>query len=592
MKNKTSLEVKAKIKIFLDIVLLLVGVISFASFILLIGFYLNELENLLIQTIVRVIIVVFIVEEILRIFTSEDFGKYIVQRWVELILVIALTLEFFFENVLKATLFRLIPFLSLEEITLAYLFLSQIIILMSFVFKIIRRSELLTRVGIHPGLIFSLSFLALISIGTLFLMLPKASAGNPLSFVDALFTSTSAVCVTGLIVLDTAKDFTLLGKIIILILIQIGGLGVMTLTTFFSSFLAGGMSLRMRVLMKDFLGPDNLASVGSLLVRIILYTFIIEFLGALFLYFSLEGYGNTIEFGSLFVAIFHSISAFCNAGFSIFSENLAYHNVSHNYPFLLIITFLIFLGGIGFTSLVEISRFRPFGRTAKIYKHQLSLTTKLALSSSGILILVGTVLIFFADFSSSSLGDSFFNKLFNSFFHSVSARTCGFNTIDIASLSTFSAFVIIVLMWIGASPGGTGGGIKTTTFAITFLSLINYIRGKEKVEVFEREISQGSIHRALMLVIFSIIVLSFSSSLLILLEPDHDPINLFFETASAMGTVGLSRGITPLLSTPSKYLLIFTMFVGRIGILTFFSSFFKSSPAPRYSYPKNNVIVG
>ncbi len=593
MKLSTLTNVKSKLKIFLDILLLFIGIVSLSTFLLLIGFRLTQLESLLVQFIIRYVIYIFIFEELLRFLIAANYGRYLIERWLELTLTLLLSIELIFSSTIQTTLQHYFPFLEIEEFTLAYIIISQMLILTATTFKIIRHSDAIASIRLHPGAIFAISFATIIIIGSLLLMLPKATPiDKPIRYIDSLFTSTSAVCVTGLIVVDTAKDFTFLGQIIILLLIQIGGLGVMTLTSFFATLFAGGLSLRMRIMMKEFLSQDNISAVGSLLKRIILYTFIIETIGIVLLYISLKGSTPAFDPKAFYISAFHSISAFCNAGFSIFSENLMAPIVANNFWFKFIVTILIIVGGIGFFVLVEFSSLKLFGREARKIRYQLSVSSKLALSTSIILIAYGTVFIFLGELGSNTIGSNFFERVFNAYFHSVSARTCGFNTIDIVNLTTFSALTLILLMWIGASPGGTGGGIKTTTFAVAIIFLWNYIRGKERVELFNRQIADETIKRALTIIFVSVGVLCISSSILILLEPDKNPLNLLFEATSALGTVGLSRNITFNIGDGAKVTLLLTMFIGRIGVLTFLMAFFKPIKEPHYTLPTSIVNVG
>lgn len=593
MKLATLINLKSKLKIFLDILLLFIGIISLSTFLLLIGFRLTQFESLLIQSIIRYVVYIFVFEELLRFLIAGNYGRYIIERWLELTLALFLSIALIFSSATQTTIQHYFPFLKIEELTLAYIIISQMLILISTTFKIIRHSDIIAGIRLHPGAIFAISFATIILVGSILLMLPKATPiDKPIRYIDALFTSTSAVCVTGLIVVDTAKDFTFFGQIIILFLIQVGGLGIMTLTSFFATFLAGGLSLRMRIMMKEFLSYDNISAVGSLLVKIALYTFIIEAIGAALLYISLKGVTPTFDSEALFVSVFHSISAFCNAGFSTFSENLMAPTIANNYWFKFIITILIIVGGIGFLVLVELSSLKLFGKKARKIKYQLSVSSKLALVTTLILIIYGTIFIFLGELNSNTIGFNSFERIFNAYFQSVSARTCGFNTVDIANLTTFSALILILLMWIGAAPGGTGGGIKTTTFAIAIIFLFNYIRGKERVELFNRQITYETIKRALTIIFVSVGFLCLSSSIMILLEPDKNPLNLLFESTSALGTVGLSRNVTFNIGDGAKVTLILTMFIGRIGVLTFLMAFFKPIREPHYTLPTSIVNVG
>lgn len=592
MKIATIIKLKTNLKIFLDIILLLIGLFSFVSFILIIGFHLTRVEELLLRFIIKAIIYSFVVEEILRLVTLQNFVQHLKERWVELLIALLLIAEIIFEEPIRVAIKYLFPFLTLDQIALLYLIVSQLIIFVSGIFKLVRHSTAITRLKVPPGAIFASSFALLILVGSFFLSLPKSSAtGEPIKYIDALFTSTSAVCVTGLIVLDTAKDFSLTGQIIILTLIQLGGLGIMTLTTFFFTFVSGGLTIKMRLMLKEFLSPDTFSAIGSLLKRIIFYTFIIESIGFVILYYSTVdvGLSNGARF---FIALFHSISAFCNAGFSLFSENLMSPILHNNYIFKFTISLLIIFGGLGFITLTELFSLKFFGKKIQKVKYQLSPTTKLVVVSTLFLIIFGTILIYVGEYKSFVLGSGGFERIFNAYFQSVTARTAGFNTVAIDQLTIFSAIVLIFLMWVGASPGGTGGGIKTTTFSIVLIYLIKYIRGHERLEIYNREIAHETIVKAFAITLLSLFIIFLGTSFLVLLEPNKNPINLLFETVSAFGTVGLSRNTTFYIGDGSKFVLVWVMFIGRIGVLTFFTSFFKPVKEVNYSLPKTNINVG
>lgn len=587
------MEIKAKIKFFLDIILLTIGLISFFTFLLVVGFKLYPWERLLVQEIVHTVIFIFIGQEILRLFVAKNILRYISYRWFELLLTTLLILQIIFTSTIREKTTNILPFFSLEEVALGYLLLSQMIIFLSGIIKISRHSSIITNLKLHSGAIIAISFAIAVIFGTFLLLLPNATPEEkPISFIDALFTSTSAICVTGLIVRDTSQDFTLFGQIIILFLIQAGGLGIMTLTTFFATSAGRGISIRMRVMIKDFISSENLSYVGSLLFKIMLFTFTIEVFGAFILLFSINPDFKQISANQLFITIFHSISAFCNAGFSLFSENLMHQSLISNYLFKFTITLLIILGGIGFNTLSELSSLKLFGEKAKKIKHQLSVTSKIAIITTICLILAGTTLIFLGEFNTKVLRINFFENIFNAYFQSVSARTAGFNTVAIEKLSKFSAIILIFLMWIGASPGSTGGGIKTVTFAIATLFFLNFIRGKERLEIFDRQISEETIKRAFIIIFISGIVIFLATSFLIIIEKNHDPLNLLFEVTSALGTVGLSRNVTFSLSDISKLIIILVMFIGRVGVLTFLMAFFKQRKEPNYTLPNTHLNVG
>ena len=407
--------------------------------------------------------------------------------------------------------------------------------------------------------------------------------GEKLSFLSSLFTIVSAVCVTGLTVVDVSKVFSPAGDLVIIFFIQLGGLGVMT----FSSILFLAMGKRMtfyeRELLKEERNADSSGEISSFIKKLLLTVFIIESIGAIIL---------TWEFAkempinkAVFYGIFHSISAFCNAGFSLFSNNLEAYKAN---PIInLTIGYLITLGGIGFaviTSVIMVIR-RGIDR--------FNLTSKVAIIISMILTFGGMILFFILEYSNSAtLGDlNFIQKILASYFQSVTLRTAGFNTIPLGELRNSTIFMCCILMFIGASPGSTGGGIKTTTFGVILFYVIGIVKKKENVEIFNRRLDWEIMNRALAILVLAITYVSIVIMLMLIAE-NFSPEEIVFEVISAFGTVGLTLGITPDLSTFSKLLLIFTMFVGRLGPMTFALAIGETKKKALSKYPKENILVG
>lgn len=429
-----------------------------------------------------------------------------------------------------------------------------------------------------------LGFLFAILLGTFILMMPfSLKEGEKLSFLSSLFTIVSAVCVTGLTVVDVSEVFSPAGDLVIIFFIQLGGLGVMT----FSSILFLAMGKRMtfyeRELLKEERNADSSGEISSFIKKLLLTVFIIESIGAIIL---------TWEFAkempinkAVFYGIFHSISAFCNAGFSLFSNNLEAYKAN---PIInLTIGYLITLGGIGFaviTSVIMVIR-RGIDR--------FNLTSKVAIIISMILTFGGMILFFILEYSNSAtLGDlNFIQKILASYFQSVTLRTAGFNTIPLGELRNSTIFMCCILMFIGASPGSTGGGIKTTTFGVILFYVIGIVKKKENVEIFNRRLDWEIMNRALAILVLAITYVSIVIMLMLIAE-NFSPEEIVFEVISAFGTVGLTLGITPDLSTFSKLLLIFTMFVGRLGPMTFALAIGETKKKALSKYPKENILVG
>ncbi|WP_185863305.1 TrkH family potassium uptake protein [Blattabacterium cuenoti] len=461
-------------------------------------------------------------------------------------------------------------------------------------------------VKIHnPVFIFITSFVFLSFLGSILLMLP-ASTVKKISFIDALFTSTSAVCVTGLVVLDTAKDFTYLGKIFILILIELGGLGILTITSFFSYFFRDGFSFKEAIFVSNFLNTKTTNNVLSLAVKVVMFTLTVEFIGALLIYFSVKD-KNTIESDSLFFfSIFHSISAFCNSGFSTLSQGLYSKSVRLNYLFQLIIAFLLILGGIGFNILFNFFTYiwliikKYF---LKIFKdedlrfpaHVVTLNTQIVILTTFFLLFFGTIFYYISEYHFSlSEHTSFYGKWIASFFSSATSRTAGFHVLNMNSLTPVTIFVTILLMWIGASPASTGGGIKTSTFALSLMNIISLSRGKNRLEIQRREISPESIRLSFSIIMLSIIVIYISTLIIIFLDPEKNILSISFEVVSAFSTAGLSLGITSNLSSGSKLILILLMLLGRIGVFNVMIGLLRKNKMDShhyYRYPKGNILI-
>lgn len=428
------------------------------------------------------------------------------------------------------------------------------------------------------------TFLSAIMIGTFLLRLPAATVSGSIKLEDAFFTSASAVTVTGLVVVDTATYFTFFGQLVILLLCQFGGLGFMTFSTLFILLIGKSISLKDKFIIEnDFTGGLH-RNVKDLVKKIFLMTFTLELIGAIVLYFY---FTNLAPGKRIFAAVFHSISAFCNAGFSIFSNS--FENYIANPAVNITIVLLIILGGTGFLVLDEILLF--FKRKIKSFS-KFSLHSRLVIITSSILIVTGFIVILIEELLHKSNNLPVGTNVLSALFQSVTARTAGFNTINLNYLSFASIFIIILLMVIGASPGSTGGGVKTTSIGIVFAYFRSRLRGREKVDLFYRNIPTKTVEKAFILIILSFLLISFSFLLLLTFESQFKMNDLIFETVSAFGTVGLSMGITAQLSLPSKMVLAFTMFIGRIGLLTLMIAISKRESTAIYNYPKANIMLG
>ena len=455
---------------------------------------------------------------------------------------------------------------------------------------------------LNPAQLFMLSFAFLIITGAVLLELPNATTA-PITFIDALFTSTSAICVTGLTVVDTATRYTDLGKSIILILIQIGGIGIMTFTSFFGFFFKRGTtSFSERFVLSDIFSQDNVSQIWKTLAKVVLITFLIEGIGATFVYLNLDKEYFTDVTEKIKFSVFHSVSAFCNAGFSTLTDNLNDYRVRDTYPILYAIGFLIILGGIGFPILFNLYTYLKykllnlvslirFNRKRDYIPMIISVNSRLVIYTTFFLIVTGTVFFFIFEYDHSLKGIDLAGKIAHSFFGSVTPRTAGYNSVNMGQLSVAAIALTIFLMWIGASPVSTGGGIKTSTFAIAVLNAFRIARLKNHIEFHKREFHERSVDRAFAIIILSIVILGCSSLIMYLIEPQLSALKILFECVSAFGTVGLSLGITAGLTDSSKILLILLMFMGRMGILTLLFAILRRTQTSAYRYPKENIVI-
>jgi trk system potassium uptake protein TrkH len=437
-----------------------------------------------------------------------------------------------------------------------------------------------------PLRVIVISFLILIASGTLLLLIPAATM-HKISFIDSIFTATSAVCVTGLSVLDTAKDFSLLGKIIILILFQLGGFGIMTFSMGFISMLGGNISLRWAFTFEDLYSEDGFISVRNILKRIVLYTFIIEGFTALILF--TQFIQDFSFFDALGHSIFHAVSAFCNAGFSSFSTSLiAYQN---NTVVITITSFAIITGGLGFFVIFELVK-RSIKRKEK---KSLSLHSKIVLITTFILLVSGTIIFYFLESDYSLKNQGILSSFLISFFQSTTCRTAGFNSIEISSLRESTHFLMIILMFIGGSPGSIAGGIKTTTIAVIFLLIFNTFKGRNQIKIFKRSIHHKTIERSTSLFILSltfIMITIFTMLTIDSFDLNHSFLSIVFESVSAFGTVGLSMGITSQLPDIEKIILSIVMLIGRLGPLTLVVAMTQNIKKSSIEYPDENIMIG
>lgn len=442
------------------------------------------------------------------------------------------------------------------------------------------------KIKLSPYILILLSFAIMMFLGALLLCLPLAQiSGKSGNFLENLFTATSALCVTGLVVNDISITYTIFGKIVILILIQLGGLGVLTVSSMVILSISRKMGYYTKKIVSEDINYNILTEIPRYLKNVSIVVFGIEFVGAVLLFFEFSKKLPFIQ--AVGYSIFHSVSAFCNAGFALFSNNM--ENYTGNILINFVITSLIILGGLGFAAILDVYN------VIKKTRRKLSTSTHLAIAMTIFLICFGAIMTFILEYSNKgTIGNlSLHDKLLSSYFQSVTLRTAGFQTIDLATLTTPTIIIYLFLMFIGASPGSTGGGLKTTTLGILILGVMNAITGKEDIEYRRRRLSWQTFNKACAILMLSLFYLFVMIIIMSIFDSSKGFLPLLFELISAFGTVGLSMGVTAKLSIISKLIIILTMYIGRVGPLTIMYALSKKKYREgKYKYPEETILIG
>lgn len=553
----------------------------FIGFTALLGFLILLVENsvfckpyaLVVGEINLAISLIFVCDILLRYFLTRDRRNYFFRHWLDLIV--------------------FIPFIQLVVgigNTPFFVIVRQLVVITILLSRIRKSSKLIELLRLKPAQMMIATFAFAIGVGTILLMLPVAArSGARTSLTDALFTATSATCVTGLTVRDTGAYFSLFGQTVILGLIQIGGLGIMTFSVSLALIMGKRMDMKQAAVMSDILDQSSLAQVRHTVMYIVKMALFCEAVGAAVLFTSWVGRtGGVIQ--TAYAAVFHSVSAFCNAGFSTFAGNLV--RFSEDAATNIAVCALIIVGGLGFTAIRDVhENLKRFFDPATRRRVKLKVHTKLVLWMSAALIAGGALVLYMLEKDAAFAGMSQSGKVLASVFQSVSARTAGFNTCHIAGLSGASLLVLMVLMFIGGSPGSTAGGIKTTTAGVLLSTIVSEFKGKENTELFKRTIPVGIIKKALIIFAASSILVVAAGAVLLYFER-ADFVRVMFETVSAFGTAGLSADITWGLSDRGKWLVTCLMFIGRLGPLTVGYAFLRRRVQPRYEYARESVAIG
>jgi len=562
------------------------GIVAFFSLFLNYGFHLSPAWLVRFVVMDEFIALLFVVILLTNFIISDKKWNFIKQSPFELILMILFIVSIITEEIISIEEpHYLLKRSTSHNFIKLYFIIIQIYIAINGIIALAKTREKWLYRSLSPARIVVFSYLIVIFLGTLILKLPKATYED-IKWIDAFFTSASAVCITGLTTLNISKVFTLEGQVFILILIQLGGLGIITLTSFVALFVQRGLRLRDQLIVQELFDSENFSSLTSIVKAIIAITFLSELAGATGLYFLWKDL-NMSDFERLFASAFHSISAYCNAGFSIFPAGFESAGLKFNNLSMILVMALIVAGGIGFYTYSDIFRIGSGKKNGRLH---LLLQTRIILVSTLILILLGATLIWVLQsrqWTDMSLGQ----QILNSFFLSVTARTAGFSTVSVAGLAVPALMIMLFLMYIGGAPNSSSGGIKITTMVTVFASIRAYITGKNKVEIGWNNIPVRTIRRALIVVLMSF-VLVFIALFILSVTEDQDFLNLLFETISAFGNVGLSRGITPDLSNTGKIIISMVMFAGRIGLFTFAVAMTEEREDNGYNFPESNIMVG
>ena len=528
----------------------------------------------------------YVLKYFLQMFFNVHSVRFIRQNWFQGVVILFIIVWFILFYVLgfheKQSFFAGSGAGSFNNIAMLSV---QLYFLVLMLIELSHIGDVFEKIKIGPGGLLMGSFLLLISLGTFLLLLPEMTVSK-ISFLDALFTATSASCVTGLSVVSIGTAFSFKGQFVIMLLIQLGGINIICFASFLAYFYSGA-KLRYQSVVKEMLNT-TLQGSRNLTREIILYSFVIELIGFFLMFVSFasnQTFGTTAD--NAFFSAFHTISAFNNAGFCLLSDGMMSPLLQHNYYIQLIIMFLTFLGSIGFVTIHNLVTLPVRGR--RRWQH-LQITTKVVLKLSGIIILIGTIAFFILEYNNVSADSRLTDRIFTALFSAVTSRTAGFNTVDFSYVNMSTRLIFIVLMIIGTAPGSTGGGIKLTTFYILYKSAIATILGKKQVTAFNKAIPFEMVDRAYLVLLFSLFIIFLGTFCLSISDAQFPLESILYEVSSAFGTVGSSVGVVPLLSDFGKYVIIFIMYVGRITVLTLAFSLTRRV-FNRYSLAKTNIGI-
>lgn len=579
---------KDRIQQILRICSLVISIVTIACIFCYHGLYITPRVKNLIRWVIYGSLFFYVAKYFILMFYSLHRGEFLKRSWGEFFIILLLVAQFISINIFH---FSFIDTQNFENI---YLIFIQFYFLIMVLIELAKISSSLGKFHLSPPVLMVASFLFLIAMGTILLMMPRMTT-NGISFVDALFTATSASCITGLSVVSTSACFTFKGQVVIMMLIQLGGMSILSFATFFSTFLSSSMvGLRYQYMIRDMMSTDRLSDSVGLLRSIVLTTVIIEAAGAAFLFTYWKSTGFFLsDKQNLFFSIFYTVSAFNNGGFVLIDDSLLNLGVPGSYFPQVVIMMLVFLGGIGFVTIRDFFSYRYIRERNKYHWKTLMPQTKIVLYVTLGLIAVGSVLFFLMEYNGTLKGvDGIGNKIFTSVFQITTCRTSGFNVLDVNKMRLSTIFMILVMIFIGGSPSSTGGGIKTTTLFIVVKSVIATVKGKKDIEFDHKAISASLVERATTILLLSLSFIAVSCFLLTIVQPDVQLLPALFETASAFTTCGLSTGDCANWNWMGKLILVVNMYCGRIGTLTMAFALTRHKKESPHQYPDLYIMLG
>ena len=579
---------KDRIQRILRICSLVISIVTIACIFCYHGLYITPQVKTLIRLLIHGSLFFYVIKYFVLLFYSLHRAEYIKRSWGEFLIIILLIIQFISFNIFH---FDIVNAHNFENI---YLIFIQFYFLIIVLVELAKMSSSLGKYHLSPPILMVASFLFLITIGTILLLMPRMTT-NGISFIDALFTATSASCITGLSVVSTSACFTFKGQVVILMLIQLGGMSILSFATFFSTFLSRSMvGLRYQYMIRDMMSADRLSDSVGLLRSIVLTTFIIEAAGMAFLFTYWKSTGFFIsDKQNLFFSMFYTVSAFNNGGFVLIDDSLLNLGLPGSYFPQVVIMALVFLGGIGFVTIRDFFSYRYIRERNKYHWKSLMPQTKIVLYVTFAIIIIGSILFFLLEYNNTLKDiDGMGNKVFTTIFQVVTCRTSGFNVLDVNMMQVSTVILILLAIFIGGSPSSTGGGIKTTTLFIVIKSVIATIKGKKNIEFDHKAISPSLVEKATTIMMLSAAFILISCFLLTVVEPEVQLLHALFETSSAFTTCGLSTGECANWNWMAKLILIINMYCGRIGTLTMAFALTRHKKESPHQYPDLYIMLG